>query len=96
MPPFKQPYRFKVVISGKVQGVWFRKHTQETASSLELTGWVRNEIDGNVQTEFQGEYQNCIKMLKWLENGSPLSAVTNLKIEQLESRVSEASFQILV
>jgi acylphosphatase len=94
MPPFKQQHRFKVVISGKVQGVWFRKHTQQQAKSLGLSGWVRNELNGNVESEIQGKYQRCLDMLKWFEKGSPMSSVVDIKITQLDIIESESDFEI--
>ena len=42
------PVRTRVLISGRVQGVWFRESTRERAAALGLTGWVRNLHDGRV------------------------------------------------
>ena len=44
-----------VLISGKVQGVWFRANTKEKARQLDIKGWVRNLPDGRVEAVFQGE-----------------------------------------
>ena len=44
-----------VVISGRVQGVFFRASTKNKAEELCLTGWVRNRSDGTVEACFEGE-----------------------------------------
>jgi len=47
--------RVHVLISGKVQGVFFRYHTYELAKKLGITGWVRNTSDGKVEAVFEGD-----------------------------------------
>ena len=44
-----------LTITGKVQGVWYRAWTVETARSLGLTGWVRNRTDGSVEAVVEGD-----------------------------------------
>jgi acylphosphatase len=61
--------RVRVTISGKVQGVFFRARTEETAISLNLTGWVRNLNNGNVEAVFEGEEENIERMLSWCRQG---------------------------
>ena len=51
--------RKQIRFRGKVQGVGFRYHAKNAASSLGLTGWVRNESDGSVYMEVQGEDVLC-------------------------------------
>ena len=53
-----------VIISGRVQGVWFRGWTKQQASSLGLTGWVRNRRDGTVEAIFQGDAADIDAMVK--------------------------------
>eukprot|EP00162_Nutomonas_longa_P003003 comp13665_c0_seq1/m.19132 comp13665_c0_seq1/g.19132 ORF comp13665_c0_seq1/g.19132 comp13665_c0_seq1/m.19132 type:complete len:100 (-) comp13665_c0_seq1:43-342(-) len=63
-------------IEGKVQGVFFRKHTALKAVSLGLVGWVKNEDDGSVQGEVQGVRTKIEAMRKWLRTeGSPKSRI---------------------
>ncbi len=95
MPLQNKSFRFKVRVFGKVQGVWFRKFTMEKADSLKLLGWVRNEKDSSVSTEFQGDYKTCLLMLDWLSEGSPLSDVENIKIDQIPPIESESAFEVL-
>ncbi len=66
------------IVTGRVQGVFFRKYTQEQADKLKLAGWVRNLPDGSVETVFQGEKKTVEQMLAWLYKGSPHSQVTGV------------------
>jgi len=47
--------RKRVIIKGRVQGIWFRATTQEHALASGLTGWVKNTWDGDVEAVFEGE-----------------------------------------
>ena len=69
-----------VVISGRVQGVWFRASTKEKAEQLGLTGWVKNTNDGKVEVMFEGEEKLIQKMLNWCHQGPPLANVENVEI----------------
>ncbi|XP_062569891.1 acylphosphatase-1-like [Saccostrea cucullata] len=63
-------------IFGKVQGVFFRKHTQKTAKSLGLVGWVRNTSHKTVEGEVQGAEDKVKQMKIWLQTkGSPSSRI---------------------
>jgi acylphosphatase len=73
---------FKVTVSGNVQGVFFRKYTADTAKSLSLKGFVRNDPDGNVYCEVEGEEEVLKRFVKWCQRGSPLSNVTEVVIEE--------------
>ncbi len=71
-----------VVISGKVQGVWFRVNTKQKAEQLGVTGWVKNREDGRVEAIFEGEEKYVKEMLEWCQNGPPLAKVDNVDIEK--------------
>jgi acylphosphatase len=62
---------YNIKISGRVQGVFFRVSTQREASRLGLTGFVRNESDGSVYLEVEGEQDIIDKLLTWLRKGGP-------------------------
>ena len=70
-----------VIISGKVQGVWFRLNTKNKAEKLNLTGWVRNTNDGKVEAVFEGEERDINEMIKWCYEGPQLANVKNVNIE---------------
>ena len=68
-------YRFKV--SGRVQGVFFRKFTKQKADELGVTGWCRNTSDGeSVEGEIEGTEFKIQDMMTWLrKEGSPQSVI---------------------
>jgi len=70
-----------VIISGKVQGVWFRINTKNKAEQLNLTGWVRNTTDGKVEAVFEGEERDINEMIKWCYEGPPHAYVQNVNVE---------------
>jgi acylphosphatase len=63
--------RLHVLISGRVQGVFFRASTCEQANRLGLQGWVRNLPDGRVEALFEGEEERLKEMLGWCHQGPP-------------------------
>jgi acylphosphatase len=70
--------RMRVFISGRVQGVFFRAYTRETAMTLNLTGWVRNLYDGSVEALFEGDDTNVQSMLEWCKKGPPHAVVRHV------------------
>jgi acylphosphatase len=86
--------RINAVIIGKVQGVFFRDCTRDEAKRLRLTGWVRNRPDGSVETEVQGDKAEIRRMLNWMRQGSPMSAVVKVIHEQISVNEQEKDFVI--
>lgn len=75
--------RVHVYISGRVQGVFFRAETKDTARAFKLTGWVRNMSDGRVEALFEGKADNVDKMLEWCHIGPPAARVEEvIKLEE--------------
>jgi acylphosphatase len=74
------PARAHVIISGRVQGVFFRSSTQKKAQKLQLTGWVRNAEDGTVEAVFEGEEKNVKKMIEWCHHGPTFADVDYVEI----------------
>jgi len=72
--------RVHVVISGRVQGVWFRASTKQKAEQFNIFGWVKNTFDGKVEAVFEGEEKNIDKMIQWCHEGPNLSKVTDVNI----------------
>lgn len=60
---------FSIRITGRVQGVFFRASTKERAEAFNLTGLVRNEPDGSVYAEAEGEEENLKKFIEWCHRG---------------------------
>ncbi|MFZ0242491.1 MAG: acylphosphatase [Desulfobacterales bacterium] len=73
--------RAHIVISGIVQGVFFRVETQQAAQRLDVSGWVRNKRDGTVEAVIEGERQKVEAMLDWCRKGPPRAVVDNVAVE---------------
>jgi acylphosphatase len=78
-------------VFGKVQGVFFRKYTQQEGTKLKLVGWVMNTEKGTVVGQMQGKEDSIKKMKEWLKKtGSPKSKIekcefkSEKEIEKLE------------
>jgi acylphosphatase len=59
----------RVVVYGRVQGVFFRMETQREARRCEVAGWVKNRRDGTVEALFQGEQPHVTAMVAWCHHG---------------------------
>lgn len=70
--------RSRVVVQGRVQGVYFRESTRRTAEELGLAGWVRNRDDGGVEAVFEGSAEAITQAVAWARNGPPGAHVTSL------------------
>lgn len=71
----------RCVVSGRVQGVWFRATTREQARRLGVTGWARNLHDGRVEVLACGEPAAVEALCDWLWDGPPLAQVTQVSCE---------------
>lgn len=72
--------RAHVIISGKVQGVFFRAETRKAAKGFNVSGWVRNKKDGTVEAVFEGKEEDVILILEWCKKGSPFSEVKKIDV----------------
>lgn len=84
---------YKIHISGKVQGVWYRASAKDKAISLGLTGKVWNEKDGSVGAIIQGPVNKLFEFIEWCKKGPPLSQVDSVTHEEIEAE-SYATFEI--
>ena len=75
----------RVIVSGRVQGVFFRQTTRERARELGLVGWVRNRLDGRLEAVFQGPPEAVEQMLEWCRHGPPLAEVQDLQVIEEEA-----------
>ncbi len=74
-----------VLISGRVQGVWFRVNTKQKAEQLGLKGWVRNTDNGCVEAVFQGDEKKVNEMINWCHQGPPLAKVEKVDVTKKQS-----------
>lgn len=72
--------RVRVIITGIVQGVNFRRYTQMTAQGLSVNGWVRNLPNGAVEGCFEGDQEAVDAMLGWCRSGPPSGRVDSLEV----------------
>lgn len=73
--------RAKLRIKGRVQGVFYRQKTREQASTLGLTGWVRNVSDGSVEAEVCGPRHKVETLIEWCRKGPSLAYVESVDID---------------
>ena len=71
--------RVRVVIHGRVQGVWYRGWTADEARARGLNGWVRNRRDGTVEAVFDGPDEAVAAMIEACRQGPPAARVTELE-----------------
>lgn len=68
------------LVSGKVQGVFYRDSTRVQANQLGLSGWVRNLDDGRVELKAFGSDHQLHKLIAWLEKGPMLARVSDVQV----------------
>lgn len=81
-------------VHGKVQGVWYRAWTRDTAREMGVTGWVRNKSDGNVEGAAQGNEELIAEFLDRLHDGPPLARVTQVESQWVDADEQHASFKV--
>ncbi len=70
----------RFLISGRVQGVFYRGSARRQAAALGLTGWVRNRADGCVELLACGDDEMLDELEKWLKIGPEYAKVTNIEV----------------
>ena len=85
----------RINIYGKVQGVWFRDFVRKTANKFELNGWTKNEPDGSVLVEVEGDNTIIDKFIEILKIGSPLSKVQKVDVKWVEHENKFQYFKII-
>jgi acylphosphatase len=73
--------RANVIISGRVQGVFFRLNTVRAAERIGVSGWVRNRPDGTVEAVVEGEKDNVDAMVRWCRTGDPPAKVSTADVD---------------
>jgi len=86
--------RIHAFVSGRVQGVFFRFNTRQTASRLGVTGWVRNLKDGRVEVVAEGEVKAINDFIGFLKNGPPEARVDSLNVVEEEYKGEFTFFNV--
>lgn len=72
--------RCRVVVGGRVQGVFFRVSCAREAKVRGLAGWVRNRPDGRVEAVFEGPAEAVLAQIDWCRTGPPHARVEEVEI----------------
>ncbi|HXT89352.1 MAG TPA: acylphosphatase [Trebonia sp.] len=85
--------RYRVLISGRVQGVFFRNTCRRIAEQHGVNGWVRNLPDGSVEAVFEGPEAEVGQLVDWSHHGPRSASVTDVRVEA-EAPEGISGFQI--
>ena len=87
--------RVRLIIIGRVQGVWFRDSTRRQALSLGVLGWIRNRSDGTVEVLAEGPEDRVKKLVSWCHQGPPYAEVLRVNEAREDWADEFKSFEIL-
>ena len=87
-------HHLKIEITGKVQGVYFRKSTKEKADSLGIQGFVENCRDGSVYIEAEGNTEALETFIRWCQQGSEFANVKDVVVLKYEKLKDFDDFEI--
>ena len=71
--------RRRVIVRGRVQGVFFRDETRREAERRGVAGWIRNEADGSVQAVFEGEMEGVDAIVRFCREGPGRAEVSEVE-----------------
>lgn len=87
------PAARRVVVTGRVQGVWFRQSCADRARSAGVAGWVRNLPDGRVEAWLEGDSHHVDDVIDWCRVGPPRATVTGVDVRE-EAPVGATRFEV--
>ncbi len=85
--------RRRVVVHGRVQGVWFRESARRRAEELGVAGWVRNRPDGAVEAELEGPAEHVEVLVDWFRHGPSAARVECVELDEV-TPVGAAGFVV--
>jgi len=86
--------RARIIISGTVQGVFFRREITFLARRLGVVGWTRNLSDGRVEAVAEGDRDRLEELVRFCYRGPPLARVRNVEVEWAEPTGEFRNFRI--
>ncbi len=86
--------RVRVLIEGRVQGVFFRAHARDQAAQFKLTGWVQNLPDGRVEAMVEGSPEQVEAFVNWCHAGPTSAKITGTTVERQEYRGEFQTFSV--
>ncbi|MCD6024584.1 MAG: acylphosphatase [Fibrobacteria bacterium] len=81
--------RVALVVTGRVQGVFFRRETRREAQKLGLSGWVENRPDGSVRAEAEGPSTQVGALIRWCRRGPAHARVEEVRVTEIPATGSE-------
>lgn len=87
--------KIRAIVSGRVQGVWYRAHTRGQAVELGIVGFVRNLPDGTVEIVAQGEDAQVDTLMDWARIGPRMAAVTDVRVREMAEDEEFDSFEVV-
>jgi acylphosphatase len=87
--------RARIVIAGRVQGVYFRASARDVARAQRLSGWVRNRTNGDVEAVVEGETDAVQAFIAWCHTGPPGAHVTEVRVTMDPSTDEYQGFRIV-
>ena len=87
--------RVHILISGKVQGVFFRQALKVIAKKNNVVGWVRNLPDKRVEAILEGDSKSVNSVIKWTRVGPANSRVDDIQVSNEEFRNEFSTFEVL-
>ena len=86
--------RAHVLISGDVQGVFFRANTRNLARSHGLTGWVKNTDDGRVEVVVEGTRSKITEFVSWCHKGPAAASVRSVEVKWQQATGEFKDFEV--
>jgi len=86
--------KVRAIVSGRVQGVWYRAHTRNKAAELGVAGFVRNLPDGTVEIVAQGDGVQVDGLMDWARLGPPMAEVTEVRVRDMAEDEVYGSFEV--
>jgi len=87
--------RVHLLVSGKVQGVFFRQALKVVAKKNNVLGWVRNLKDGRVEAILEGDNKSINPVIEWTRIGPANSRVDDIEVSNEEFKNEFSTFEIL-
>jgi len=87
--------RLHLIITGRVQGVFFRLKAEEKARQLGLVGWAKNNQAGNVEIMAEGEVAKLKELYAWCHHGSDLARVEKIYEKWLDYQDEFKDFNVV-
>jgi acylphosphatase len=86
--------RRRVVVHGRVQGVFFRDSARERARAHGVAGWITNRADGAVEAVLEGAPEGVERVLRFLETGPPQARVESVEVSDEERPEGLTGFSV--